>query len=384
MGTSKRVIFFSTMGNESWGGSEELWGRTAIELASQGLSVSAGVLQHTPPHPRIIDLQMRGVTLRTRHHRYSLGRQPWRWYAARRDGPAAYDLARLVAARAPGLIVLSDGGPFPPIELIEFCVARALPFVTVGQANTESIWYDDDIAERYRAALPRALACFFVSSANLRLAEKQLGGAILNAEVVWNPVNVSRDANPGWPDLDEKSEIHFAAVGRLHPPSKGQDILLEALAAPQWRNRPWRLYFYGDGRMKRGLEWLTTRLGLADRVVFAGFAAVEDIWASNHVLVMPSRYEGLPLTMVEAMLCGRPVIATNVAGHAEIIEHGVTGFLADAATPHAMAAALEQFWNHRLNSKEIGKAGAFKIRQLMPSDPVQVFAERLKNLGGLI
>lgn len=58
---------------------------------------------------------------------------------------------------------------------------------------------------------------------------------------------------------------------------------------------------------------------------------------------MPSRFEGLPLAMVEAMLCARPVVATDVAGHAEIIEDGVTGFLADAPTAGSMAAALERF-----------------------------------------
>jgi glycosyltransferase involved in cell wall biosynthesis len=135
--------------------------------------------------------------------------------------------------------------------------------------------------------------------------------------------------------------------------------------------------------MRQGLERLAQKLGLSDRVVFAGFCAVEEIWASNHVLVMPSRYEGLPLAMVEAMLCARPVVATDVAGHAEIIEDGVTGFLADAPTAGSMGAALERFWARRGEAEEIGKAGARRIRQLVPSDPVRVFSEKLKRLAGL-
>ena len=137
-------------------------------------------------------------------------------------------------------------------------------------------------------------------------------------------------------------------------------------------------YLYGDGNMRRGLEWLAQKLGLGDRIVFAGIAPVEEIWAANHVLVMPSRYEGLPLAMVEAMLCGRPVVATDVAGHAEIVEEGVTGFLADAPTASSLAAALERFWARRQEAEEIGKAGAHRIRQLIPPDPVKVFSEMLK------
>jgi glycosyltransferase involved in cell wall biosynthesis len=132
------------------------------------------------------------------------------------------------------------------------------------------------------------------------------------------------------------------------------------------------------------LEWLARRLGLSERVNFAGFAKPEEIWAENHVLVMPSRYEGLPLAMVEAMLCSRPVVATDVAGHAEIVEDGVTGFLADAPTPRAMAAALERFWARRTEAEEIGKAGYRRIQQLVPPDPVRVFAEKLKALGVLM
>ena len=81
---------------------------------------------------------------------------------------------------------------------------------------------------------------------------------------------------------------------------------------------------------------------------------------------MPSRFEGLPLAMVEAMLCARPVVATDVAGHAEIIEDGVTGFLADAPTAGSMAAALERFWERRSEAEAIGKAGAERIGQLAP------------------
>jgi glycosyltransferase involved in cell wall biosynthesis len=177
--------------------------------------------------------------------------------------------------------------------------------------------------------------------------------------------------------------VCFACVGRLYPPGKGQDILFEALAQPEWKCRDWRLSIYGEGSTRLSLEWLAGRLGLSERVNFAGFAKPEQIWAENHVLVMPSRYEGLPLAMVEAMLCSRPVVATDVAGHAEIVDDGVTGFLADAPTPRAMAAALERFWARRTEAEEIGKAGCRRIQQLVPPHPVRVFAQKLKALGGL-
>ncbi|WP_423787774.1 glycosyltransferase, partial [Klebsiella pneumoniae] len=89
-------------------------------------------------------------------------------------------------------------------------------------------------------------------------------------------------------------------------------------------------------------------MGLGDRVKFAGFVtSVENIWAANHALILPSRYEGMPLAMVEAMLCARPVVATDVAGHAEIIDDAINGFLADAPTVGSLGKALDRLWARR-------------------------------------
>jgi glycosyltransferase involved in cell wall biosynthesis len=210
------------------------------------------------------------------------------------------------------------------------------------------------------------------------LAEKQIGCAIVNAEIVSNPFNIEFGASLAWP-ANPNGEVLFACVGRLHPPSKGQDILLEAFAAQDWADRNWHLTFFGEGGMKESLERLVKRLGLGNRITFGGHASVEDIWASNHVLVLPSRYEGLPLVIVEAMLCGRPVVATNVAG-AEVIEDDVVGFLADAPTVGSVAKALERLWERRSEAEQMGKAAALRIRQLVPPDPIKVFSAKIKKL----
>ena len=119
-----------------------------------------------------------------------------------------------------------------------------------------------------------------------------------------------------------------------------------------------------------------------DRVVFEGHVAdIEKVWALNHVLVMPSRIEGLPLAVIEAMLCGRPVVATDVAG-AEVIEDGVTGFLAEAATVGCVGNALERFWARRGEAEEIGALAAKKIRDLVPPDPARCLQIKSGTLSG--
>jgi len=381
MKRQESLIFISTMGLVPWGGSEELWSRAALDFASRGFPVIASVLEWSPLHPRVLALEAGGIDVRMRPQSYWRS-HPIRWLISRGGEPTVPTLKRLLGSKRPALVVISEGGSLPPVGLVEYCAENKLPFVTICQMNSVGSWCTDEDAKRYRAALPSARRCFFVSRENMAHAEKQVGAGIHNGEVVWNPVNVPFDFYPSWP-LIADGEMRFASVARLYPPAKGQDILLEALAEPVWKARRWQLRFYGEGPMMEVIELLAQKLGLSDRITFAGFASVEQIWSTNHVLVMPSRYEGLPLAMVEAMLCARPVVATDVAGHRELIEDGVTGFLADAPTPASMAAALERFWSRRHEAAEIGQAGARRIRQLMPSNPVRVFSDRLTQIAGL-
>jgi glycosyltransferase involved in cell wall biosynthesis len=377
----KRILFVSTMDCYPWGGSEELWSRAALDLAAEGFAVSASVGAWSPPHRKVLDLAERGVDVWLRPLPYPLRKRVWRALTAPQKSPITLEVERLIAARAPDFAVVSEGGPFPPIDLIEMCAAKRLPFVTIGQANGYFCWPEDAVAERYRTAFAAALRCYFVSNANRRLAEKQIGCELPNAEVVRNPFNVQFDASPPWPSVGQGGQLRFACVGRLEPSSKGQDILFEALAGPAWAARNWRLYLYGDGVNRGGLHRLAQHLGLADRVVFEGYVNVEEIWSLNHVLIMPSRIEGLPLAVIEAMLCGRPVVATDVAG-AEVIEEGASGFLAEAPTVGSLGNALERFWSRREDAKEIGATAAKWIRDLVPPDPARVFADKIRELVG--
>jgi glycosyltransferase involved in cell wall biosynthesis len=96
--------------------------------------------------------------------------------------------------------------------------------------------------------------------------------------------------------------------------------------------------------------------GIADRVHFMGH--VDDlraVWADNDLLVLSSFGEGIPLTLVEAMLCGRPAVVTDVGGNTEWLEDGTTGFVAPAATPQSVAAALERAWAARPQWRQMGE-----------------------------
>jgi glycosyltransferase involved in cell wall biosynthesis len=175
--------------------------------------------------------------------------------------------------------------------------------------------------------------------------------------------------------------LRFACVGRFYPQEKGQDLLIRVLAREKWRGRPVSVTFFGSGQHGVGLAEMAAYHGL-ETVRFAGFTHdIEAIWASHHALVLPSRAEGLPLVLVEAMLSGRVAIVTDVAGNGEVVEDDVSGFLASAPTEDALDEAMERAWQRRAEWREIGARAAADIRQRVPSDPAGMLAAQLVRLA---
>jgi glycosyltransferase involved in cell wall biosynthesis len=359
-----------------WGGSEELWTQTAIFLAKQGLPVAASIQGWPKLHERLIEVRKAGVDLRQRPFKRSLAARVRRRISRRPQ--IVFDIEHTLGNISPSLVVISNGFVVPPIELAEMCVAKGWPFVTIAHVNVPTWWPSDELTVRFRKTLSQARRCFFVSNANRVLAERQLGYAIDNAEIICNPLTVEVAQPIPWPNAFK--ELRMACVGRLSP-EKGQDILLDALATPAWRDRDWRLTFYGEGPGLDMSRRLVNSLSLQSKVFFAGHIAVEKIWPENHVLVMPSRHEGMPLAIVEAMWCGRPVVATDVGGISELVKEGSTGFLAEAATAQCFGKALERMWVQRDKLEEIGKVAAASIRKYLPAEPVEIFAAKIKDLA---
>jgi glycosyltransferase involved in cell wall biosynthesis len=173
----------------------------------------------------------------------------------------------------------------------------------------------------------------------------------------------------------------LACVARLDPVAKGQDLLLRILAQEKWKRRNLRVSFYGTGRCERNLRTLAVRFDLT-AVDFVGHVGdVEKIWAENQALVLPSRYEGTPLAIVEAMLCSRMAIVTDVAGNSELVEHGVSGFVARAPSVSLLDEAIEEAWERRSEWQKMGSAARERITSLVPTDPVGHFCDRLVELA---
>ncbi|MGD9506489.1 MAG: glycosyltransferase family 4 protein [Syntrophobacteraceae bacterium] len=114
-------------------------------------------------------------------------------------------------------------------------------------------------------------------------------------------------------------------IGQLIP-RKGIDVLLKAVSRLGSLN--WRLAIVGDGEERAHLESMAEELGIADRIRFFGFRKDRLAFLKGFdAFVLPSRLEGIPRCLMEAMAAGAPVVATDIAGCRDLIHHGETGLL---------------------------------------------------------
>ena len=156
---------------------------------------------------------------------------------------------------------------------------------------------------------------------------------------------------------------YVLGIGR-HVPQKGFDVLIRAMAL-LWGEgqQDLDLILAGDGPERIALEKLATELGIRDRVIFPGRAdraTAGVLFAGCELFVLPSRHEPFGIVNLEAMACGRPVVATRTGGVPEIVQHGITGWLVSPDSPTALAHGMA----HLLNNDGLAETLASNGRRL--------------------
>jgi len=358
----------------AWGGSEHLWSATAERFARRGVLVHVSVKHWNKPIKQLEHLNAAGCKIVQRPGPSLLRRGVRNLFP---DHEYARHLKKL--GDGADLIVVSQGSTLDGFQWMEAARAHGYRYAVIVQAAAEHWWPDDYIAEKLADCFENASALYFVSEANLALSRRQFVTPLRRARVVRNPFNVRYDAQLPW-SADASEGLSWACVGRLEVLQKSHDLLVEVLNLQHWRNRNLRVSLVGSGPNERGLRRLVDQLKITS-IDFLGFVEdIESLWSRHQALVLPSRFEGMPLALVEAMLCARPAIATDVGGNRELIRDGVNGFLAKAPTVELLDEAMNRAWENRHKLREIGETAARDVRKWVSSDPVDDFVRELDAL----
>ncbi len=180
-----------------------------------------------------------------------------------------------------------------------------------------------------------------------------------------NKIRVIHNAVPPMDDIESNPPAEIIAlkkksnrplvitVARLDE-QKGHRYLIEAAC----RVPEATFVLVGDGAERTVLEEQVRRFKLDDRVFFFGFQKnIRDWLSACDIFVLPSLYEGLPLSILEAMAVGKPVITTDIPGNRDAVVHGVSGLLVPSQNADALATAIQSMISDPSMQKRMGQAG---------------------------
>ncbi len=361
--------------NVGGGGSEELWVQTAAHMASRGVRTTALTTWSDRAAHRLEQLsagQVPHIAIKSGLIGKLVGRlKP-------SAPPEAAKLRDWLKRSAPTAVVFNSGTAFDGLDLLRVIADSGIPHCIVTHLVSEANWPDDKTAERAAKLFAGASRTCFVSEHNRELFEVQCACRLPEAEIVRNPYLVAASDPLPWP-TDARGVFRMAFPARLYPRTKGHDMLVRVMAQPKWRDRSLQIDLFGKGPAEKTLRRHVELEGV-ENIHFRGHTAdVPGIWRESHALILPSRHEGLPICLVEAMMAGRPAFINPAGGSPEVMTEGETGLISSACTVEALDRMLEEAWTLRDSWKTMGEAAAKKARELIPADPVEVFSQSLND-----
>jgi glycosyltransferase involved in cell wall biosynthesis len=159
------------------------------------------------------------------------------------------------------------------------------------------------------------------------------------------------------------SSPRFLSVGRIVY-QKGLDLGLYAFA--QLKDLTWHWSIAGDGPQLESLRSLAAELGISERVTFLGWQSREALthqYQNANTFLFPSRHEGMPNAVLEAMSTGLPVVATRIAGSEELVVEGETGFMVQTENVDELKNALHRIISNPGMAEKMGDASRRRVEQ---------------------
>ena len=256
--------------------------------------------------------------------------------------------------------------------------ARQVPFVVLCHSVTNVPASELD-RPRVVRFLSQATEVGFLTQSLRTLTERVVGHRLVRSFTFANPLK-NYDAIP-WPQIGDDT-LRIALVGQANLGVKGQGDLLQLFESRSWRSRDWFLTLAGSGPDIDKLRTLVKDHPARMQIRLMGH--VDDIpalWARNHLLVLPSRVEALPSTLLEAMLASRPAVVTAVGAMPEVVQHGRSGWLAASPAPSDLAPAMEAMWEARDQLQQIGQKARARALRFAVRRPDEALLDRIVSLA---
>ena len=280
---------------------------------------------------------------------------------------ASWTAVREIAAWKPDATIAFFGIPSGPVALL-LKLTIGVPYILSLRGGDVPGFQPYDLALFHKLLGPvirllwRKAVATVANSAGLQSLGQKFAPE-LPIGVIPNGVNVAT-FHPAAEKTTSHGPVRLLFVGRVVF-QKGLDVLFRALAALP-TELDWELEIIGDGDARPALTLEAAQLGIAPRLTFSGWqdrAVIAERYRAADLFVFPSRDEGMPNVVLEAMASGLPIVATAIAGSEELVREGENGHLVPTENAPALTDALARLITQPETRRALGRASRERIER---------------------
>jgi glycosyltransferase involved in cell wall biosynthesis len=375
------VFFISLMAGTPWGGSEEIWYKTALLAQQRGWKVDCAVYHWAEKEKRMQALIDGGAHI----------------YYFPNKGRAKKNLLERIQNKF-SKQKIKKVIPTLPVKKYDIVVVNMGAF-----ENTTPAWRDFyKSLDRYivlyhnykeheilkgvkKAAVQswanNSLLNLFDANRIMEVLDKNSEIKIPNGGVLLNPLSFPVPSGPHpYPPL-ENGNYRFIMLAALEVWRKAQDNLVKALSSEKWKQRNWTLHLYGDGKDMEKLKELIQDSGLSNKVFLEGHTGnVKSALEKAHLLFQITHIDAMPLVVVEAMAMARAAVVSKIGDMPRWVNEGENGWVSPDASAEQIEATLEKAWQKRDQWQQMGENAFAVFQKKYPAPAEEILLGKIEML----
>lgn len=369
------------MNGAPWGGSEELWYRTALTLAKNGQKVGCAIYAWPDKEQRLLALEKAGCTVFRLPNKKTVSGNFLQKIIQKQNTKAALPkVIDTLPFDEYELVVINQGGLEVMTSPWQHLYRRLWNYVLLFHNYNEQDQFTATQKEALSNWIKNARRNMFAAKKAQEVLQQQLGIPINNGDVFLNPISFTPPAAPAdYPDLQNGNYV-FSVFAALDVNRKAQDKLISCFSSDVWKTRPWILHLYGEGKDRQLLQTTIERNGLQEKIFLKGHTDnVAQAMQNSHLILQITQVDAMPLSVVEAMAIGRPLVVSDVGDMAEWVRHGENGWVTPFSPP-LIDQILEEAWQKRGEWKKMGLRSFELFQQRYPKNIEERFLQQLRTL----
>ena len=357
------ILFVSLMAGSSWGGSEELWYRTALLAQCRGWKIGCALYYWADKEIKIQPLKEAGAGV---YYFPNKGRTKRNLIERIQNKISKWKIKKVIAnlpVKDYDVVVINQGAFENTTPAWRSFYKKHDRYLVLYHNYKEREVLKGVKKATVQNWITHAKANLFASRRIIEVLENNSGLKLSNAEILLNPISFPVPSHPSpYPSL-KNGGYCFVMLAALEVWRKAQDNLVNALSSEKWKQRNWTLYLYGEGKDHQKLTELINSKGLKNKIFLPGHSKdVKAVLENAHLLLQITHIDAMRLSVVEAMAVGRPVVVSRIGDMPYWVNEGENGWISKDASVEEIGQTMEKAWQQKEQWPQIG-ANAFAFFQ---------------------